>query len=49
MGEIGGEAFCRAVLEEGGSVLAIGGVTQERVAECHDAGAAGFAAIRIFQ
>ncbi len=30
-------------------VLAIGGVTQERIAECHQAGAAGFAAIRLFQ
>jgi len=30
-------------------VLAIGGVTEERIAECHSAGAAGFAAIRLFQ
>jgi thiazole tautomerase (transcriptional regulator TenI) len=30
-------------------VLAIGGVTEERIAECHAAGAAGFAAIRLFQ
>jgi thiamine-phosphate diphosphorylase len=30
-------------------VLAIGGVTQERIAECHKAGAAGFAAIALFQ
>ena len=30
-------------------VLAIGGVTQERIAECHAAGAAGYAAIRLFQ
>ncbi len=30
-------------------VLAIGGVTRERIAECHEAGAAGFAAIRLFQ
>jgi thiamine-phosphate diphosphorylase len=30
-------------------VLAIGGVTQERIAKCHDAGAAGFAAIALFQ
>jgi thiamine-phosphate diphosphorylase len=30
-------------------VLAIGGVTEERIAECHEAGAAGFAAIRIFE
>jgi thiamine-phosphate pyrophosphorylase len=30
-------------------VLAIGGVTESRIAECHAAGAAGFAAIRLFQ
>jgi thiamine-phosphate pyrophosphorylase len=30
-------------------VLAIGGVTEERIADCHTAGAAGFAAIRLFQ
>lgn len=30
-------------------VLAIGGVTQERIAECIDAGAAGYAAIRLFE
>jgi thiamine-phosphate diphosphorylase len=30
-------------------VLAIGGVTEERIAECHAAGAAGYAAIRLFQ
>jgi thiamine-phosphate pyrophosphorylase len=30
-------------------VLAIGGVTGERIAECHAAGAAGYAAIRLFQ
>ena len=30
-------------------VLAIGGVTQERIARCHEVGAAGFAAIRMFQ
>jgi thiamine-phosphate diphosphorylase len=29
-------------------VLAIGGVTRERIAECHAAGAAGFAAIGLF-
>jgi len=29
-------------------VLAIGGVSEERVAECHAAGAAGYAAIRLF-
>jgi thiamine-phosphate pyrophosphorylase len=30
-------------------VIAIGGVTQERIAECLDSGAAGYAAIRLFQ
>ena len=30
-------------------VLAIGGVTPERIAECHAAGAAGFAAIGMFE
>jgi thiamine-phosphate pyrophosphorylase len=30
-------------------VLAIGGVTADRIAECHAAGAAGYAAIRLFQ
>jgi thiamine-phosphate diphosphorylase len=29
-------------------VLAIGGVTEDRIAECHDAGAAGYAAITLF-
>jgi thiamine-phosphate diphosphorylase len=31
------------------AVLAIGGLTEERIAECHAAGAAGYAAIRLFQ
>jgi thiamine-phosphate pyrophosphorylase len=31
------------------AVLAIGGVSQERIAECHGAGAAGYAAIRLFR
>jgi thiamine-phosphate pyrophosphorylase len=30
-------------------VLAIGGVSEDRIAECHAAGAAGYAAIGIFQ
>lgn len=30
-------------------VLAIGGVTEDRIAKCHAAGAAGFAAIRLFR
>jgi len=29
-------------------VIAIGGVTEERIAECHAVGAAGYAAIRLF-
>jgi thiamine-phosphate diphosphorylase len=39
-------AVARAV---GIPVLAIGGVTEDRIAECHAAGAAGYAAIRLFQ
>jgi thiamine monophosphate synthase len=31
------------------TVLAIGGVTEARIAECHAAGAAGYAAIRLFK
>ncbi len=30
-------------------VLAIGGITEERIAECHAAGASGYAAIGMFQ
>jgi thiamine-phosphate diphosphorylase len=30
-------------------VLAIGGITEERIAECHAAGAAGYAAIGLFE
>ena len=30
-------------------VLAIGGITQERIEECHRVGAAGYAAIRMFE
>ncbi len=30
-------------------VLAVGGVTKERIDECHAAGAAGYAAIRLFE
>jgi len=30
-------------------VLAIGGVTEQRIADCLDAGAAGYAAIRLFE
>jgi thiamine-phosphate diphosphorylase len=39
-------AVARAV---GIPVLAIGGVTEDRIAECEGAGAAGYAAIRLFQ
>jgi thiamine-phosphate diphosphorylase len=39
-------AVARAV---GIPVLAIGGVTEDRIAECEAAGAAGYAAIRLFQ
>jgi thiamine-phosphate diphosphorylase len=31
------------------AVVAIGGVTEERISECHAAGAAGYAAIRLFK
>ena len=40
---IGGRAPCAS------RSLAIGGVTEERIAECLAAGAAGYAAIRLFQ
>jgi thiamine-phosphate pyrophosphorylase len=30
-------------------VVAIGGVTEERIAQCHAAGAAGYAAIGLFE
>ena len=30
-------------------VIAIGGVTEQRIADCHAAGAAGYAAIRLFE
>jgi thiamine monophosphate synthase len=30
-------------------VIAIGGVTEDRIARCEAAGAAGYAAIRLFQ
>lgn len=42
-------ALQRVVRAVGIPVLAIGGVTIERVAECHAAGAAGYAAIGMFR
>lgn len=44
----GVDALRRACVSVAVPVLAIGGVTPERVAECRDAGAAGVAAIGIF-
>jgi thiamine-phosphate pyrophosphorylase len=46
---VGLEALSRVARALRIPVLAIGGVTEERIAECHAAGAAGFAAIRLFQ
>jgi thiamine-phosphate pyrophosphorylase len=43
------EALAEVARELRIPVLAIGGVTEERIAECHAAGAAGYAAIRLFQ
>lgn len=45
---VGLDALARVAASLRIPVLAIGGVTEERVAECHAAGAAGFAAIRMF-
>ena len=45
----GVEALAAVARELGIPVLAIGGVTEDRIAECHAAGAAGYAAIRLFQ
>lgn len=46
---LGLEALRRAcVASEGGAVFALGGVTQERLPECAQAGAAGVAGIRLF-
>ncbi len=44
----GVEALAAAARSVSIPVLAVGGVTEERIAECHRAGAAGFAAIRLF-
>jgi len=46
---VGVEALARVAHALRIPVLAIGGVTESRIAECHAAGAAGFAAIRLFQ
>jgi thiamine-phosphate diphosphorylase len=43
------EALAEVARELRIPVLAIGGVTEEHIAECHAAGAAGYAAIRLFQ
>lgn len=45
----GVEALSRVASAVSIPVLAIGGVTGARIASVHDAGAAGYAAIRIFQ
>jgi thiamine-phosphate pyrophosphorylase len=45
----GVDALAEVARTLGIPVLAIGGVTEERISECHAAGAAGYAAIRIFQ
>ena len=46
---VGVEALSRVAHALRIPALAIGGVTEERIAECHAAGAAGYAAIRLFQ
>jgi thiamine-phosphate diphosphorylase len=45
---VGVDALARVSRSVHIPVLAIGGVTPERIAECHAAGAAGYAAIRMF-
>lgn len=46
---VGVSALVEVAHAVGIPVLAIGGVTEERIAECHAAGAAGYAAIRLFK
>ena len=46
---VGVEALSRVAAALRIPVLAIGGVTEERIAACHAAGAAGYAAIRLFE
>lgn len=45
---VGIDSLARVARSVSIPVIAIGGVTEERVAECHRAGAAGHAAIRMF-
>jgi thiamine-phosphate diphosphorylase len=46
---VGVSALAQVAQAVGIPVLAIGGVTEKRIAECHAAGAAGYAAIRLFK
>lgn len=46
---VGIDALARVASAMHIPVLAIGGVTEDRIAECHQAGAAGYAAIRMFE
>lgn len=46
---VGIDALAEAARAVGIPVLAIGGVTRERVSDCLSAGAAGYAAIRLFR
>jgi thiamine-phosphate diphosphorylase len=46
---VGVSALAEVAHAVGIPVLAIGGVTAKRIAECHAAGAAGYAAIRLFK
>ena len=46
---VGVEALARVAQALHVPVLAIGGVNEGRIAECHQAGAAGYAAIRLFE
>jgi thiamine monophosphate synthase len=46
---LGLELLARAASASAIPVLAIGGVDRERAARCLEAGAAGYAAIRLFQ
>jgi thiamine-phosphate pyrophosphorylase len=46
---VGVDALARVAAAVQVPVIAIGGVTAERITECHRAGAAGYAAIRMFE
>jgi thiamine-phosphate pyrophosphorylase len=48
-GPTGIKALAEVAHALGIPVLAIGGVTEQRIPECHAAGAAGYAAIRMFE